>query len=602
MMGILHSLPRTHKLLLLPVATMVTVLGAQQIIHSLETPASNVSANNTNFQLPTNARTADVLSPEVLSSGVSSLSNESPLILQRSPLAQGVEFASRALEATKLHIPLAQLTTMKIADFDFITSAHASERNRQRATFQGTPLVSIVATDTSFDATQGVLPTSDSTDSRQQSIADFSLQAALQLAYRDSGITQENFHDDDLAEDPLDNALVRIDGDNLIFLGEEIVANKAYVPRWETYEVHTGDTFAQLAQRTLGLGYSEAMALLETLPDKRALTHWRVGQRFDYKVDEQGKLLALRIMRNARDGYLVERSDSRGFETAKVKKTGEATQRLFAGTVSGSFARSAEATGLSTAEVAELSQLLAKKLNFRRDTRRGDQFEVLVESDMIEGESLDSRILAVRYRGKKDLTLVRNEADDHFYTPDGDSLDPAFNRYPFQGHYRLSSSFNLRRKHPVTGRISPHYGSDFALPVGTPVKAPAAGKVIKSVRHPLAGNYLVIQHDNGYKTRYLHLSKRQVRVGQRVEMGQQIALSGNTGRSTGPHLHYEMIVNDNRVDPLRVELPKSRNLSGQALANFMQASKPVLAQLESGRTGAVVASRSQQKARANDGG
>ncbi len=99
----------------------------------------------------------------------------------------------------------------------------------------------------------------------------------------------------------------------------------------------------------------------------------------------------------------------------------------------------------------------------------GDQFQVLVESDMIDGETLDSRVLAVKYDGERmDLTVVRNTTDDNFYTPEGSSLDPAFARHPFEGNYRLSSNFNPRRLHPVTGRVSPHNGTDFAMPIGTP--------------------------------------------------------------------------------------------------------------------------------------
>ncbi|BBI60108.1 hypothetical protein HSBAA_14140 [Vreelandella sulfidaeris] len=116
---------------------------------------------------------------------------------------------------------------------------------------------------------------------------------------------------------------------------------------------------------------------------------------------------------------------------------------------------------------------MRKKLDFRRGSRRGDRFQVLVESDMIDGETLDSRVLAVQYDGERmDLTVVRNATDDNFYTPEGGSLDPAFARHPFEGSYRLSSNFNPRRKHPVTGRISPHNGTDFAMPIGTPVTAP----------------------------------------------------------------------------------------------------------------------------------
>lgn len=573
MLRILHSLPRTHKLLLLPVATMVTVLGTQQILGALDAPAADsapqASTLDTDERNPANGDT--------------------PVVAQRSPLSEGIELASHALDATRRHIPIAELKAKEIVDIDFIASAHAGPHADADQPLMMRQAVAD-GTDTIDDGIDFLARRETTTVPR---LDDEALQLALQLPWgdaTDSASAGGTSYDD--SYDDFSVPLMLVDGDSIL-LDDEIAAKKTFVPKWETYTVNRGDTFALLAEHTLGLGYSEAMALLEALPDQNVLTRWRVGQHFDYRVDEDGRLQALRVMKNARSGYLIERDGDQDFEVAEIEKTGEAAQRLFAGTVSGSFARSAEATGLSSPEVAELTNLLAKKLDFRRDTRRGDRFQVLVESDVIEGESLDSRILAVQYEGSRmDLTLVRNATDSRFYTPEGNSLDPAFNRRPFDGSYRLSSSFNLRRKHPVTGRISPHHGTDFAMPSGTPVQAPANGKVIKSTHHPLAGNYLVVLHDNGYKTRYLHLSQRLAKVGQRVSMGDRIALSGNTGRSTGPHLHYEIIVNDNRVDPMRVDLPEGQRLSGDALVAFQREAKPLLARLESGQTGTIVASRS----------
>ncbi len=286
------------------------------------------------------------------------------------------------------------------------------------------------------------------------------------------------------------------------------------------------------------MGYSEVLALLDDLPDPRMLTHWRAGHSFDYQT--------------------------------------------------GSFARSAQATGLSSSSVTELTRILQKKLDFRRDSRRGDQFQVLVESDMIDGETLDSRVLAVKYDGERmDLTVVRNTTDDNFYTPEGSSLDPAFARHPFEGNYRLSSNFNPRRLHPVTGRVSPHNGTDFAMPIGTPITAPANGRVERVGNHHAAGRYIVVRHDNGYRTRYLHLSQPLVSQGERVTMGDRIALSGNTGRSTGPHLHYEVIVNNTPVNAMTVELPENTSLSGDTLIAFQRQAEPMLAALESGETGTI---------------
>lgn len=133
----------------------------------------------------------------------------------------------------------------------------------------------------------------------------------------------------------------------------------------------------------------------------------------------------------------------------------------------------------------------------------------------------------------------------------------------------MSSRFNPVRKHPVTGRVSPHNGADFATPIGTKVVAPGDGVVTMVTDHKFAGKYIVIEHGNKFRTRYLHLSKSLVRKGDRVSRGQVIALSGNTGRSTGPHLHYEFHVNGRPVDPMKVPLPTSTQLNSAELSEFI---------------------------------
>ena len=467
MLRILHSLPRTHKLLLLPVATMVTVLGAQKLIttyHDLNQPQTPLES-------------VLVPLPSDSAPGVPSLRQE------RAPVAEAIDRASRALDATREHIPLSELAATEIVDLDVITSAEASmaseaeprDAQSQVALHEGAlddgalHMAIVLGTITS-----GMLNVDDSVE-----IADAT-------SYEDYGV---ELYEDDVS-----------------FLELELAAEEPFVPEWETHIVEPGETFAVLAQNELGLGYSEVLALLDDLPDPRMLTHWRAGHSFDYQLDETGRLLALRMMKNTREGVLLER-DSDQYAITAIERQGEPVQRLYAGSVTGSFARSAQATGLSSSSVTELTRILQKKLDFRRDSRRGDQFQVLVESDMIDGETLDSRVLAVKYDGERmDLTVVRNTTDDNFYTPEGSSLDPAFARHPFEGNYRLSSNFNPRRLHPVTGRVSPHNGTDFAMPIGTPITAPANGRVERVGNHHAAGRYIVVRHDNGYRTRYLHLS------------------------------------------------------------------------------------------------
>ncbi|NIC06129.1 peptidoglycan DD-metalloendopeptidase family protein [Billgrantia bachuensis] len=573
MLRILHSLPRTHKLLLLPVATMVTVLGAQKIVTFVE---------NTQRQGQVPETVLYPLSPEA-QPGLPALNSE------RYSVADAIEIATQAIDATRDYIPLSQLQPSEIVDLSGVTVAQAGQATSP--TPAAAELDAATAT-ASLSATTG-----DTSGIELATELDSgALHMAMVIGTLASGML-DDMHTDDEAlaadatsyEDYPDEELALFE-DGPINFNQEVVAAEPFVPEWRTYTVQQGDTFAVLAQNELGLGYSEAMRLLDDMPDKRLLTHWRVGNTFEYQLDEQERLLAMRIMKNAREGFMLER-DEDGFDVATIERAGEATQRLFAGSVSGSFARSAQATGLSSTEVAQVSRLLEKKLDFRRDTRRGDEFQVLIESDIIDGASFDSRVLAIEYQGARmDLTLVRNSDDNNFYTPDGQSLDPAFSRYPFEGSYRMSSSFNPRRTHPVTGRVSPHRGTDWAMPIGTPVTAPADGRVEKVGNHPMAGRYIVVRHDNGYRTRYLHLSRAMVNRGDRVSMGERIALSGNTGRSTGPHLHYEVIVNNNAVDAMKVELPESQSLDGERLMAFQREAEPLLAALRSGQTGPVVAS------------
>ncbi|MGQ7244855.1 peptidoglycan DD-metalloendopeptidase family protein [Salinicola sp. V024] len=566
MLRILRFLPRSRKLLILPIATLVTLLGAQEIFSVLKASngddASLNEASSPSIELSTSFQAqADTMTAVKVSTNY--------------------KYTGPAQASTGLTKPTAGSPQSPLLVTDEVETTRVSETTVQDSVVRAaTPLSPSVPT-TKPESTKDA----SKLNSQALHMAIRLTDSATETNDREVGGTS----DEGLSVDLIHN-------DEKVDLEEELVANERFVPSWETYTIQSGDTFADMAERILGLGYDEVMQLLEEIPDERTFTRWRVGDNFDFKINESGELLALRIMEDAHSGLLIERDhDSKSFEVTRLEKTAQKTERLFSGTVNGSFAQSASATGLSYSEVSDLSDLLSKKINFRRAARRGDQFRVLVETDMIEGQATDSRILAAHYKGnKRDLAIVRNPADDNFYTSEGYSLSPAFNRKPFKGDYRISSPFNLRRKHPITGRVSPHRGTDFAVTTGTSIQSPANGRVVKSAYQANgAGNYVVIRHDNGYKTRYMHLSKRLVSEGERVSRGQKIALSGNTGRSTGPHLHYELMVNNNQVDAMRVKLPEGKQLSGQALAAFQKEAKQFLAQIDHDTASSMVASRSK---------
>ncbi|MBP9642967.1 MAG: peptidoglycan DD-metalloendopeptidase family protein [Budvicia sp.] len=138
-------------------------------------------------------------------------------------------------------------------------------------------------------------------------------------------------------------------------------------------------------------------------------------------------------------------------------------------------------------------------------------------------------------------------------------------RYPTAQPFKVTSEFNPTRVNPVTRKVTPHEGIDFSMPIGSAVVSTGAGEVVIAKFSRSAGNYIVIKHGDNYKTQYMHLSKLLVKQGQKIKRGQKIALSGNTGRSTGPHLHYELLVNNKAVNPLSTNVKMADNFSGQLM-------------------------------------
>ncbi|MBE0508946.1 MAG: peptidoglycan DD-metalloendopeptidase family protein, partial [Marinospirillum sp.] len=229
-----------------------------------------------------------------------------------------------------------------------------------------------------------------------------------------------------------------------------------------------------------------------------------------------------------------------------------------------------------------IAAALDRHLPLRRDARDGDTFSLLVEQEWLSNDPTpySTRLLAFDYQGDRMTIRAARHQDGRFYTPEGISLIPPFDRIPLVQRFRISSNFNLNRRHPITGRVQPHYGTDFATPTGTPVRAPADGRIIRRGWHPYGGNYIVIDHGQGFETRYLHLHRIQVNRGVEVKRGQIIGQTGNTGRSTGPHLHYELHINGRPVDAMRAELPSVEKLEGADLKLFKEQSQQIFSGLD----------------------
>lgn len=337
------------------------------------------------------------------------------------------------------------------------------------------------------------------------------------------------------------------------------------------YFVKVGDTLSTIFS-SWNLGYSTLQHVLEADLNVLKLDTIKPGDHLELIIDPESKQLQSMIFHESLVERAIYTKESDGsFEYRFEEEEGEWKETLYSGAVHGSFSTSAHRAGLSTRQIANITQVLRDKVNFARELRAGDRFEILVNHQYLGNHPTgNAEVEGISITlGNREVAAFLAE-DGRFYDREGNSLEQAFDRFPIDKAYRrVTSHFNPKRKHPVTGRISPHNGTDFATPVGAPVYSTGDGKVTAIRNHPYAGKYLVIEHNNVYTTRYLHLSKFLVKQGQQVKRGQKIALSGATGRLTGPHLHFEVLVRNRAVNPLTADLPLATSIPKEEKSQFL---------------------------------
>jgi murein DD-endopeptidase MepM/ murein hydrolase activator NlpD len=240
------------------------------------------------------------------------------------------------------------------------------------------------------------------------------------------------------------------------------------------------------------------------------------------------------------------------------------------GTISTSFWNAGTEAGLSDTQIMELAGIFGWDIDFAQEIRSGDTFNMAYEELYVDGEFIGfGDIVAAEFVNQGETFTAVRYTDNRYYTPEGRSMRKSFLRAPINFKY-VSSSFNPRRFHPVQKRIKPHRGVDYVARVGTPVMAAGDGKVIRSSYDKYNGHHVFIQHGERYQTKYLHFTKRAVKVGQTVKQGQVIGYLGSTGMVTGAHLHYEFLVDGVHRNPRTVSLPKALPIESSQKAKFMQ--------------------------------
>lgn len=348
------------------------------------------------------------------------------------------------------------------------------------------------------------------------------------------------------------------------------------------HQIANGDTLSTIFDQ-LGI-HSVMYQVIAADESLLALDVLRPGQKLTFTFeDDKTRLLSMELFIHPGRQVLYSRFDDNNFGYEEIIHPGTWEQQLIDAEINGSFYLSAMRAGLSELETGNITNLFRDHLNFARDIQAGDRFQV-VRSQQFVGEEFtgQSRIEGVRIvRRNREHTAFLFE-DGSYYDDRGESLARAFRRYPMSGQYRISSQFSPSRKHPVTGQVRPHNGVDFAMPTGTPILSTGDGVVTRVMNHPYAGKYVEVQHGSQYLTRYLHLHRILVKRGQTVKRGDRIALSGNSGLSTGPHLHFELHVRGRPVNPIKANIPMSASVPKDKRTDFSQLVEQLVAVMENG--------------------
>ncbi|GLO61777.1 peptidase M23 [Vibrio sp. MACH09] len=350
--------------------------------------------------------------------------------------------------------------------------------------------------------------------------------------------------------------------------------------RWEKYKVASGESAAVLFKR-IGLSARLLHNLINSNKDiNNQLTRLRVGEELLFGFDDNHQLLQIKRVITPFETFRITKSGDT-YTSEFEKKTVNIQYNYTEAVITSNFWNAALSADLTPNQTMELAGIFGWDIDFALDIRSGDSFKVLYEEKIVEGEIMGrGKIIAAVFTNQGDtFKAILDDKTENYYDENGRAMKKAFLRSPIDFR-RVTSNFNPRRRHPVTGKVVAHRGTDYAAPVGTPIWAAGDGIVEKSGYNKYNGNYVFIRHSNTYITKYLHMKKRLVRSGQRVKQGQSIGTLGGTGRVTGPHLHYEFLVNGVHKNARTVKLPQSKSLKGKDKQTFMANAKIRLEKLE----------------------
>lgn len=382
-----------------------------------------------------------------------------------------------------------------------------------------------------------------------------------------------------------------MDEPNSLYPAERIGNIKSLFDMVNTYQrekeveklvsVGKGDTFISILTKQ-GLEYNDAHEIYTAFKKVYDPTKIRMGQKFlikgifDNQLNKMTSISSVVLQANTMERFVLSKHKNGTYKVDSEKEELISEVNNASGIISGSLSQSMNKQGVPHKVVNEFIKIFSYSVDFRRDVRKGDRFEIVFENNITKEGKIAStgNILyaGLQLRNEK-VSLYRfkdGKGNVDYYTDKGYAMKKSLHRKPlaFQ-NARISSPFGKRR-HPIYRDLRIHWGVDYAAPRGTKVFAGGDGVIKEAKYNGGYGNYIKIRHNSEYSTAYGHMTgfAKGMRPGVRVKQGDVIGYVGSTGRSTGPHLHYEVVRNGKRVNPTTIKASTGNNLAGRELSSF----------------------------------
>lgn len=352
-------------------------------------------------------------------------------------------------------------------------------------------------------------------------------------------------------------------------------------------EVSSGDNLSILFSKA-GLSAQHVLAITNSAADGKSLADLRPGNNLAFDITDDGTLQSFEVIKSPMESFRFERNADGKYEYEYVLREPAISRIYKEAVITDSLFLAASRSEIPDRYALELAGIFGGVVDFIQDTRAGDSFSIVYEERFLDDQFVgNGRILAAQFvnQGKVHTALRYDSADgtSNFYNPQGESMRKAFLLNPVE-FTRISDGFNPGRRHPILNTIRAHKGTDYAAPKGTEVVATADGKVTFVGRNGSFGKLIVIQHGERFVTKYAHLNDyaKGLRVGTQVRQSDVIGYVGATGSATGPHLHYEFLLDGVHRNSQTIldQLPRAQSIAEAELPRFRAQTAALIAMLD----------------------